>query len=52
MLPIQTSVENAEILVKATISLHKFLSKTNSAGYCLTGFADSWDKKGEIKVGE
>ena len=52
MQPIQTSVETAEILVKIIISLHNFLPQTNSVGYCSTGFADSWDEKGEIKVGE
>ena len=52
MQPIQTTVENTEIVVKATICLHDFLHHTNSAGYCPTGFGDSWDKKGEIKEGE
>ena len=52
MRPIQTTVENAEILVKAIICLHNFLHQTNSAGYCRTGFVDSWDEKEEIKEGE
>ena len=37
----QTTVDNAEIVVKATTSLHNFLHQTNSAGYCSTGFVDS-----------
>ena len=37
----QTTVENAEIVVKATICLHNFLCQTNSAGFCLTDFVDS-----------
>ena len=45
MQPIQTSVENAEILIESKISLHNFLSQTNSAGYCPTGFEDPWDEK-------
>ena len=52
MRSIQTTVENAEILVKAIICLHNFLHQTNSAGYCRTGFVDSWDEKEEIKEGE
>ena len=45
MQPIQTTVENAEIVVKGTICLHNFLRQTNSPN----GFVDSWDEKGEIK---
>ena len=52
MEPIQSTVENAEIVVKAKICLHNFLLQTNSSGYCPTGFADYWDEKGEIKKGE
>ena len=50
--PIQTTVDNAEIVVEATICLHNFLRQTKSDGYCPTGFVDSWNKKGEIKEGE
>lgn len=52
MSPLQTSVNNAETIVKATICLHNFLRQTNSAAYCPSGFVDSWDDKGEIKEGE
>ena len=52
MNPIQTSVNNAEVLVKATICLHNFLRQTNSSGYCPSGFVDTWDENGEIKEGE
>ena len=38
--------------VKAAIYLHNFLRQTNSAGYCLTGFVDSYDETGTIKEGE
>ena len=50
--PNQTTVENAEIAVKATTCLHNFICQTNSAGYCPTGFVDSWVEKGEIKEKE
>ena len=49
--PIQTTVDNAEIVVEATICLHNFLRQTKSDDYCPTGFVDSWNKKGEIKKG-
>lgn len=52
MQPIQTNAKNAEAIVKATICLHNFLRQTNSAGYCPSGFVDSWDGTGEIKEGE
>ena len=44
MQSLQTSSENAETIVKATICLHNFLRQTKSAAYCHTGFVDSWDK--------
>ena len=52
MHPIQSSAEKVDVIVKATISLHNFLRQTNSAGYCPSGFVDSWDETGKIKEGE
>ena len=39
-------------IVKATICLHNFLWQTDSAGYCPTGFVNSYDKTGTIQEGE
>lgn len=50
--PLQTSPENAETTVKATICLHNFFRHKKSAVHCPSGFVDSWDEKGEIKEGE
>ena len=47
--PIQSAVEKTDRIVKATISLHNFLRQTNSAGYCPTGFVDSYYETGTIK---
>ena len=52
MQPIQSIVEKTDRIIKATICLHNFLRQTNSAGYCLMGFIDSYDKTGTIKEGE
>ena len=52
MQPIQSTVEETDRIVKATICLHNFLRQANSAGYCPTGFVDSYDKTGTIKEGE
>ena len=32
--------------------MRNFLRQANSAGYCPTGFVDSWDEKGETKEEE
>ena len=50
--PIQSTVEETDRIVKATISLHNFLRQANSAGYCPKGFVDSYDETGTIKEGE
>ena len=52
MQPIQSTVEKTDRIVKAKIWLHNFLRQTNSAGYCPTGFVDSYDETGTIKEGE
>ena len=52
MNPIQANINNAEVILKATICLHNFLRQTKSAGYCPIGFIDTWEEKGEIKEGE
>ena len=52
MQPIQNTVEKTDRIVKATIYLFNFLLQTDSAGYCLTGFVDSYDKTGTIKNGK
>lgn len=52
MSPLQTNVNNAETIVKATICLHNFLRQTNCAAYCPSGFVDSWDDNREIREGE
>ena len=49
MRPIQTAVEKAEIVVKATTCLRDFLRQARSTDYSPTGFVDSWDEIGEIK---
>ena len=36
--PIQTSVETAENIVKATVCLHNYLRQTNTVSYCPSGF--------------
>ena len=50
--PIQSAVEKTDRIVKATISLHNFLRQTNNAGYCPTGFVDSYYETGTIKEGK
>ena len=52
MQPIQSTVEKTDRIVKAKIWLHNFLRQTNSAGYCPTGFVDSYDETGTIEEGE
>ncbi|WP_252510456.1 hypothetical protein, partial [Acinetobacter baumannii] len=52
MYPLQTSADNGEAIVIATICLHNFLRQTNSAAYFPSGFVDSFDDKREIKEGE
>ena len=52
MQPIQSTVEKTDRIVKATICLHNSLRQKNSAGYCPTGFVDSYDETGTIKEGE
>ena len=52
MQPMQSTVEKTDRIVKATICLHNFLRQTNSAGYCPTGFVDSYDETGTIKERE
>ena len=47
-----SAVEKTDRIVKATISLHNFLRQTNSAGYCPTGFVDSYCETGTIKEGK
>lgn len=37
-LSIQTSVETAENIVKATVCLHNYLRQTNTVSYCPSGF--------------
>ena len=49
--PIQTSVETAENIVKATVCLHNYLRQTNTASYCPSGFLDSEDSTGQIQPG-
>ena len=50
--PIQTSVETAEIMIKAAVCLHNYLRQTNNACYCPAGFVDSQDCTGQIRPGE
>ena len=50
--PIQTSVETAENIVKATVCLHNYLRQTNTASYCPSGFLDNEDSTGQIQPGE
>ena len=50
--PIQSTVEKTDRKVKLIICLHYFLWQINSAGYCPTGFVDSYDETGTIKEGE
>ena len=52
MQPMQSTAEKTDRIVKATICLHNFLRQTNSAGYCPTGFADSYGETGTIKETE
>ena len=52
MQPIQSTVENTDRIIKATICLHNFLRQTYSAGYGPTGFVDCYDETGTIKEGE
>ena len=52
MRPIQSNVETTDLIVKATIYLHNFLRLTNSAGYCPSGFVDSYDETDKINGGE
>ena len=52
MQPTQSNVEKTDRIVKATICLHNSLRQKNSAGYCPTGFVDSYDETGTIKEGE
>ena len=52
MQPIQAKVEKTELIVKSTICLHNFLCQTNSVAYCPTGFVDTYDETGALKVGE
>ena len=52
MQPIQSTVEKTDRIVKVTICLHNSLRQKNSAGYCPTGFVDSYDETGTIKEGE
>ena len=50
--PIQTSVNTAVNIVKATICLHNYLRQTNGATYCPSGFIDSEEASGQIRPGE
>ena len=52
MQPIQSTVEKTDRIVKGTIYLRNFLWQTNSAGYCPTGFVDSYDEIATIEEGE
>ena len=45
-------METTDLIIKATIYLHNLLHQTNSAGYCPTGFVDTYDSTGKIKEGE
>ena len=52
MQPIQSTVEKTDQIVKATICLHNFIWQKNCAGFCPTGFVDSYDETGTIKEEE
>ena len=52
MQPMQSTVEKTDRIFKGTIRLRNFLCQTNSAGYCPTGFVDSYDEIAPIKEEE
>ena len=43
MRSIQSSVDSAQMIIRAAVVRHNFLHQTNSAGYCPGGFVDLYD---------
>ena len=52
MRSIQSSVESAQMIIRAAVVLHNFLLQTNSAGYCPGGVVDLYDSTWKLKEGE
>ena len=50
--PIRAKVENVENFVLACLALHNYLRITDNASYCPSGFIDSYDSTGNLRVGK